>query len=1344
MSSLWHSFVPHDTVIDLLQRPFTTVLARADRVQAVALFADVSGFTAMSEALAAMGKSGAEELTRILNRYFEPMIDLIHAYGGVIGKFGGDAMTVLFPYTAESLPATARRAAQCALDMQARMADYAAIHTPGGTFSLTMKVGIAAGPVFYTNVGDPDIRLEYVIAGSALDRCADAEHHAASGDIVVSAAVLAAIGPAAAAPLADGAFHRLLALPETAVPAPLPPLPPLPPAVRETLAAFVHPSIAQRLRRGQVSFLNEHRKVTVLFVRFAGYAYDTDPDVGDRLQDYFGQVVRIVQRYDGYLNKVDMGDKGSKYVILFGAPIAHEDDAERALRCAWELSRLPEMPVQVGINTGFVYCGQVGSPRRQEYTVMGDAVNLAARLMQAAAVGQVLVSQATRAAAGAAAFAWGDSTQIRVKGKAQPIQVHVLAGTGRRATAGLLEPRYALPMVGRAAELALLLERWQRARGGQGQVVGITAEAGMGKSRLTAEFIQQVGAENGRFLGACQSYGTTTNYLVWQALLAALFALDADAGPEAQLRQLRARLAAADPQLVPRLPLLGVALNLAIPDNELTAPMDAQLRKSSLEALVADYVAFCARERPLLLVLEDCHWLDPLSNDLLEGVARAIADLPVLLLLVYRPPETERIQPRVRRFGHFTEIRLADFSPAEAAALIALKLARLFGETAVPPTLVARITERAQGNPFYIDEMINLIHDQGVDPGDTAALAALELPGSLHSLIISRIDRLAEGPKTTLKVASVIGRLFRASWLWGSYPQLGDSEQVTRHLAELGRLELTPLDKPEPELEYLFKHIVTREVAYESLAVATRTMLHAQIGAYIERTYADNLDRYLDLLAYHYGQSANTDRQRVYFARAAAVAQANFANDVALGYYRRLLPLLPDAEKSAVYLQLGEVEQLIGQWDAAEASYMQALALAEARHSAAQAARCRQMLGALQRARGAYDAALDWLAQAQAGFGAAEMRAEQANVLREIGIVHWYQGAYDAALDHFSRSRALAAAIADRKGVYRSVGNMGLIYWHQEKYAQALAAFAECEHAALEINDLVGLCHTYSNVGNVQVELGHYVKAMANYMRALQMALELGYRQGMSYSIGNMGNVYWYQGEHAAALVCYARDLEIALDLGDRQGVGFAAWNVARTYLAGGEVETADRLLTQAVTLARLLDTPYDLCSYLFELGNARAARRQPDAAFALFEEAQALAARVENETIAFEAQVSLVRLAVEMGRVAAETAVAQLEALLAEADSPARRATLHYEIWQLAPAREGHRQAAADLYRDLYAATPSQEYRHNHARLTGDTLPAPPPLPPLPEAVTRHAVSVEALMVQIALLLAEIRAGGE
>jgi len=304
-----------------------------------------------------------------------------------------------------------------------------------------------------------------------------------------------------------------------------------------------------------------------------------------------------------------------------------------------------------------------------------------------------------------------------------------------------------------------------------------------------------------------------------------------------QIRALEGLIADWAPGRVAALPLLGPLLGLALPENDFTKNLEPQFRKSALHALLLDCLTAAARETAaegsgLLLVLEDLHWIDALSHDLLERVAQETQDLPVLIVLAYRPPELLRLQaPRIEVLAHFTRVELASLADVEAEQAIRAKLAQLLPERkgAATPALIARITAKAQGNPFYAEELLNYLRDRGIDTHDLAMIERLDLPSSLHTLILSRIDQLSARQQATLKIASVIGRLFRFAYLHGAYPILGAAEPLRADLDELAQPELTPLDTPEPELAYLFKHIVTQEVAYESLTTQARATLHEQL-----------------------------------------------------------------------------------------------------------------------------------------------------------------------------------------------------------------------------------------------------------------------------------------------------------------------------------------------------------------------------------------------------------------------------------------------------------------------------------------------------------------------------------
>lgn len=1326
-------YLPYYISADLSARPDGDLRERVWRRRGVILFADISGFTQMSEALSRHGQDGTEELTSLINDYSEVMIDLIGSYGGMVSAFGGDAMTVLFPADAD-LPGAAARAVQCALDMQELMLPYAAVATQAGSFSLAIKIGIAAGPTLATVVGDPDGRLHALLAGSALDRAALAEHHARTGEVAL-ADDLAALLPGLCVGQRHDGFVTALGLSPRPRYTPLEPLPEPPESLAGTLGAFLHPAIAARLRAERPDFVGEHRHITVLFVGFAGFDYDSDPEAHLHLQHYLGRVSQIVRQYDGDLNKIDMGDKGSKYVVVFGAPVAHENDVERAMHCALALREAqpgqiairprpegadhdPPPPgadgasafsLRIGIASGLVYCGLVGGSTRREYTVMGDTVNLAARLMQAAAPGTVVVAAGSQRRA-ADGFIWETLEPLAVKGRALPVSAYRLERARLRPSRHQ-EPAYKLPMVGREAELQTIEQRLDCALQGQGQVIGIGAEAGMGKSRLVAEAIR-IAARRGFSIlnGECLSHGSNISYLPWHNLLRGLFGIDPAWSGETQVRHLRDQIAAIAPQLAARIPLLELALNLAIGESELTRSFDARLRKEALEATVLECVRAVAEGQralelavgapappptdpsPLLLVIEDCHWIDALSHDLLEVVARGIADRPVAILLAYRPPEHEQGRLRVARLPHFTELQLREFSLRETEWLIGLKFGYLFGARGVlPPSFIERITARSQGNPFYIDQMINFIQDQGVNPADSAALERLRLPDGLRALIISRIDRLSEQEQITLKVASVLGRVFRASWLWGIYPELGRPEQVYGYLDTLSRLDLTPMERAEPELEYLFKHMVTQEVAYESLSYATRTSLHEAVGRFIEAHFADDLDRYLDLLAFHYGRSENTERQRHYFLKAGTAAQAAYANTAAIDYYQRLLPLLNGKAQIPVRLWLGEVLQLVGRWDAAEESIGLALSQALATGLPALIARCKTALAGLLAARGLYDEALALIDEAMPLWDGLDDPSGRYETLWVQGSALVEIGAYTRGLRALEHGHEIAAELGDRRLIARSIGSIGLVYIDISDYEMALYCLERSAQMAARFNDWSLLARAQGGVGFIALSQHRAAEALTIFDELLARAAEIGDRRQQARMIREIGRCHQQAGDTERALQCYAAQVAMCLELGERRDLSIGLGYIADTYAQLGDLGRAEAVGELAVQLCAAIRLVYWECEFRADLARLRFRRGDYAGAAALNGAALAISRRLGTHKAAqLRATLLEAQIQVTLGAMAPATAGAALGDLDEEWYGEHERAAIAATIAQIAAGR-----SAA-----LPAAPPP--------------LPALPPLPPL------------------------------
>jgi predicted ATPase/class 3 adenylate cyclase len=1153
-----------------------------ERAEGAALFADLSGFTALTEALAVEfgPQRGAEEISRQLGIVFEALIQELHRFGGSVLAFSGDAITC---WLDEDV--TGWRAVTCAFAMQAALRALPDYRTKtGAIFSLGVKTAVVAGPVRRFVVGDPERQLLDVIAGATLDRLAEVEQQAQRGDVIVSESTATALADKVevAEWRQDETGQRFACLAQVREAAPEKPWPALEDEalLPDQMRPWILPSVFERLSRGQGEFLAELRPTAALFINFTGIDYE-DEVAGFKLDVYIRHLQAVLAKFDGAPLQVTIGDKGSYVYAAFGAPVAHEDDAVRAISAALELratqSQFPEITqFRMGIAQGRTYTGAYGSTRRRTYGVLGDSVNLAARLMQAAASGEILVSRPIHRQ-GQHLFSFKELLPLNVKGKTEKISVYAVQEyTGRIRSAG--EAQYALPMVGREAELKLLNEKVQLALTKRGQLLAITGEAGMGKSRLLAEGVRIVReAQFSVCLGACESFGADTSYLVWQEPLRALFKIDGNAPAVQQMVELEANLRAINPAFVHRLPLLGVALNLPIPDNDLTRTFDAKLRKTSLESLLVDCFRAWAKQSPLAVVLEDCHWIDALSLDLLDALSQAIGGLPLLILAGYRPPSGPQAAPwqKMRQRPFFTEITLKDFTPQESEQLIQLKLQQVYGvETLANSELVTKFVKRAEGNPFYIEELLNYLRDRNIDPNDQATLAQLDLPASLHSLILSRIDQLTEEQKLTLKFASIIGRLFTAAALWGAYPQLGDNEAVKVSLQHLSRMELTVVDN-EPELTYLFRHIVTQEVAYESLPFATRAILHGQIAHYIEDNLAANApEQFLELLAYHYDRSSEEEKKRIYLLKAGEAAQAAYSNPAAQSYYRRLLPLLEPATQIPVIQKLAQVLELVGEWSEARTLYEQALMLAETYADKPAAARCETAIGELFRKRGQYTEAQQWLDKARAGFEALTDQAGVGQVLHSAGTLAAQQGQFEPARAAYEQSLVIRRALDDKPQIGALLSNLGIVARYLGDNGLAKSLHEEALAIRRSLNDRWAIAVSLNNIGNLALDTQDYASARASLEEAVTIMNEIGDKRVHATSLNNYANAVRNQRDFQTAFNLYKESLHRYRELGDRWGLAYLLEDMGILAAMEEKPQRAFTLVGAASTLRQAIGSP--------------------------------------------------------------------------------------------------------------------------------------------------------------------------
>ena len=1124
-----------------------------ERVHGAALFADISGFTPLTETLAEElgGERGAEEVTAALESVFGALLEVLERYGGEAIYFSGDAVTCWLDGD------DGLRAAGCGLAMQSVMDDVGHRRTPAGrAVELRLKVAVAVGDARRFVVGDPGVQLIDVLAGRVTDALAEAESRARPGQVLLDPAALTAV--AGRVELDGPVVVRVLATPpEVAAQPPLPTLP------EHDVRPWLLPAVYDRLVAGHGEFLADLRPAVPLFLQFGGLDFDGDPQARAALDDLVVRAQRIVDRNGGNVLQLTLGDKGASLYAVFGAPVAHEDDAARACWSALELLRLEDdtaaSGLSVGVGAGRLRSGTYGSAERRTFCCLGDAVNLAARLMVAAPPGSAWVSDKVRRRAGGD-FVWQELPPLQVKGKSRPVPVAALVE--RRLHAVSPAGRHAGPMLGRDAELRLLVGAAGRAAAGEGQVIRLTAEAGLGKSRLLAGLDAEL-ARRGVVLheGVAPAFGARGSYGGWQAIVRAVLGVVPGAEPAAVAAHLTQVLQTTAPALVPRLPLLGALLGVELPDTPLTATFSPELRKTSLESLVLQYLEARRGDGLLVLALDDAQWLDALSLDLLQAVGRAAPRLPLLLLVSSRPTDGEDGLAGLA----VREIGLRELDAPTALALLRVQVEQLTGHSPdeVRPAVLDRIVERAQGNPFHLEELLGHLVDRGIDLR-TATTDALDLPSSLQRLVLTRIDDLAEQPRRTLKVASVAGRRFASDLLSGAYPDLGDDDEVQGHLADLSRGALV-LPEPEPR-SYVFRHAMTEEVAYASLPFATRSVLHDRFGIWLESSAPDPS---LDLLAHHFGRGTDVGRKRDYLLRAGRAAQGRYANEAAVDYFSRVLDVVADDERGEVLRHLGAVLELRGAWARAEQTYGEALELARRRGDPV--AGVLTDLAEVARKQGHFDQAADRLRQARA---ADPDDTALGRVLHLEGTVASQQGRYDEARQAYGRSLAVRERLGDRASVGSLLSNLAVVAEQEGDLEEAL----RLGHSALAVREEVGepwaVCISRNNLGMVALLRKDFPLADEHVRESMRLAEQVGDLWMVAVGEHNLGIALRGLDEPGPAGMHFARALRTYVEHDDDWSLTLLVEDVVLLALDTGRSTAALQLLGAADTLRGTLAAP--------------------------------------------------------------------------------------------------------------------------------------------------------------------------
>ena len=658
--------------------------------------------------------------------------------------------------------------------------------------------------------------------------------------------------------------------------------------------------LADKILTTRSSIEGERKLVTVLFADVAGYTAIAEKLEAEEIHlimdDCFKILMDEIHKLEGTINQFT----GDGVMALFGAPVSHEDHAQRACHTALSIQKAIgkygekikndsgiDFKMRVGLNSGPVIVGAIGDNLRMDYTAVGDTTNLASRMENMARPDTILVSRHTHRLA-RNFFEFKSLGKIEIKGKKEPQEVFELIKVGEVDTRiGASVAKGLTRFVGRKRSMATLMEAFEKVRSKSGQIVGVVGEAGVGKSRLFLEFKNQL--SEGKFTcleGRCIQYGGSMVYLPILDILRSYLEIKEGDRDFLVKKKMKEKILHLDGNLQTVLPPFQELLSLEVEDEAYKKLEPMKKREKTFEGL-RDLLVRESQNKPIILVVEDQHWIDRTSEEFLGYLIEWLANARILLILLYRPEYTHAWGSK----SYYTKIGLDQLSIRTSTELVHSIMEG--GE--VVPELRELILSRSAGNPLFMEEFAHTLLENGsIQQKDNQYVLGrkasdIQVPDTIQGIIAARMDRLEDNLKRTMQVASVVGKDFAFRIL---QTIMGMKEGLKSHLLNLQGLEFIYEKSLFPELEYVFKHALTQEVAYNSLLQKKRTVIHEKIGRAIEEIYLTRLEEFYEMLAYHYAKSEDTGKAYHYLKLSGKKATKNYSNSEAIRFYKEALDVL--------------------------------------------------------------------------------------------------------------------------------------------------------------------------------------------------------------------------------------------------------------------------------------------------------------------------------------------------------------------------------------------------------------------------------------------------------------------
>ena len=940
----------------------------------------------------------------------------------------------------------------------------------------------------------------------------------------------------------------------------------------------------------------ERKHVTVLFSDLSGYtamSEKLDPEeVKEIMSRIFGEIAQVVTKYEGFVEKF----VGDAVMALFGVPKAHEDDPVRAIRVAREIHNMveaiaPELEERVGhvlsmhsgINTGLVVTGEVDLGRGT-HGVAGDTINLASRFSGLAKAGEIVVGPETyRQAEGY--FVFKSLEPTRIKGREEPVQIHkVLSAKERPITIHRLSGLRA-DLIGRKAEIAQLGEAVQNLREGKGRIFSICGDAGTGKSRLLDEFKATLDLKEIQWLeGHAYAYSQNIPYFPLVDLLNSVFHLEEGDPPEKVKEKAESEIEHLVGKKEDVVPYVGSLYSLSYPEVEDVSP---EFWKSRLQDAAQKIISALAQRAPTIFFLEDLHWADPSFVELLRHTLLQVRQ-PAIVLCVYRPTFSLFTSDQLSGIGNiYQEIRLQDLSLSEAQDM----LESLLRTETIPSDLKRFVQDKAEGNPFYLEELVNsLIESETLIPDDGSwkiarPITESEVSTTIHGLISGRLDRLEKETKRIIQEASVIGRAF----LYEILKRITElKDRIDRGLSTLERLDLIRTRSLQPDLEYMFKHPLTQEVVYNGLLKKERQAIHEQIALVMEQLFQDRLPEFYETLAFHFKQSQSVDKAVDYLMKSGEKSLGRYAVEEAHRYYKEAFDILAN-KPGRTREEDGLLIDLLIKWAYVfyyRGDFRGLVDLLSVHLDLAQSLDDKAKLGT-------FYCRLAWGLHCREKFkNAYQYLCKSLKIGEEIDDQHvigyacaWLtwtcseMGRLDEAIAHGERAQKIFRSLASDHYLYfKSLGGMGHAYWYKGERKKASAAGQALLEFGHKHSNTRSMVMGYYVTGYGHLIEGDFPSAIECFQRGVQISADPFYTQ-MPRCL--LGISYGYNGQLQEAEKELREVIAYSKDFGCESLGTPAQMSLAAISIANGQMSQGLRTLEEGIRGS--LENERKPCHALFE-----------------------------------------------------------------------------------------------------------------------------------------------------------------